>query len=70
MYKRIILYIARAMSKINQIFADTSSTVHVVVVTTRMVMSFRGRCISNYKSTSHVESFGLWLFKFKVISNK
>lgn len=33
MYKRIILYIARAMSKINQIFADTSSTVHVVVVT-------------------------------------
>lgn len=59
MYKRIILYIARAMSKINQIFADTSSTVHVVVVTTRMVMSFRGRCISNYKSTWHVESFGL-----------
>lgn len=59
MYKRIILYIARAMSKINQIFADTSSTVHVVVVTTRMVMSFRGRCISNYKSTSHVESIGL-----------
>lgn len=42
MYKRIILYIARAMSKINQIFADTSSTVHVVVVTTGMVMSFRG----------------------------
>lgn len=59
MYKRIILYIARAMSKINQIFADTSSTVHVVVVTTRMVMFLRGRCISNYKSTSHVESFGL-----------
>lgn len=59
MYKRIILYIARAMSKINQIFADTSSTVHVVVVTTGMVMSFRGRCISYYKSTSHVERFGL-----------
>lgn len=58
MYKRIILYIAHAMSKINQIF-DTSSTVHVVVVTTGMVMSFRGRCIRNYKSTSHVDSFGL-----------
>lgn len=59
MYKRIILYIARAMSKINQIFADTSSTVHVVVVTTGMVMSFRGGCIRIYKSTSHVDSFGL-----------
>lgn len=25
MYKRIIFYIARAMSKINQLFADTSA---------------------------------------------
>lgn len=30
------------MSKINQIFADTSSTMHVLIVTTGMTMSFRG----------------------------